>query len=101
MKALRHAGGDAAALHDRLFLFPQRTLSIRVSGKPDLERWPEFRQAVARFADRHGRQARLLARYSGTEPKLRIMIEARDPRTIAQTMPIFQELVENEIGEKT
>jgi phosphoglucosamine mutase len=100
MKALRHAGGDAAALYDRLFLFPQRTLSIRVRRKPDLERWPEFQQAIARFAGRHGRQARLLARYSGTEPKLRIMIEARDQETIEQTMPIFQSLVENEIGEK-
>ncbi len=101
MEALRHAGSDAAALYDRLFLFPQRTLNIRVHRKPELERWPEFQQEVARFAARHGRQARLLARYSGTEPKLRIMIEARDEETIERTMPVFQSIVENEIGEKT
>jgi phosphoglucosamine mutase len=100
MKALRHARISAAALHDELFLFPQRTLSIRVSRKADLERWPEFQQAVARFSSRHGRQARLLARYSGTEPKLRIMIEARDRETIDHAMPVFQSLVEKEIGEK-
>ena len=101
IEALRHAGSDAAALYDRLFLFPQRTLNIRVNRKPELKRWPELQQAAARFASRHGRQARLLVRYSGTEPKLRIMIEARDEETIRRNMPVFQSIVENEIGEKT
>jgi phosphoglucosamine mutase len=101
MEALRHANSDAATLYDRLFLFPQRTLSLRVTRKPRLERWPEFQQAVARFTTRHGRQARLLARYSGTEPKLRIMIEARDEEILVKNMPVFQAIVENEIGEKT
>ncbi len=99
LKALRHFAWDAAQLHERLSLFPQRTLSIRVSRKRDLRRWPAFAREASRFAGRHGRRARLLARYSGTEPKLRIMIEARDPEIIDRTMPVFQSLVENEIGE--
>ena len=98
MKALRHFAWDASELHERLSLFPQRTLSIRVGRKPDLRRWPAFQSECARFASRHGRRARLLARYSGTEPKLRIMIEARDQEIIDTTMPVFQRLVENEIG---
>ena len=99
LKALRHFGLDAAALRDQLALFPQRTLNLRVRRKPDLRRWPAFRQAADRFACRYGRRARLLARYSGTEPKIRIMIEARDLETIELNLPIFQSLVENEIGE--
>ncbi len=99
MKALRHFAWDATELQERLSLFPQRTLSIRVGRKPDLRRWPAFQRQAERFARRHGRRARLLARYSGTEPKLRIMIEARDPEIIDVTLPIFQNLVENEIGE--
>jgi phosphoglucosamine mutase len=99
LKALRHFGLDAAALRDQLVLFPQRTLNLRVRRQPDLRRWPAFRQAADRFAGRYGRRARLLARYSGTEPKIRIMIEARELETIELNMPIFQSLVENEIGE--
>jgi phosphoglucosamine mutase len=99
MRALRHFAWSAGELHDRLPLFPQRTLNIRVGRKPDLKRWPAFRRESARFARRYGRRARLLARYSGTEPMIRIMIEARDQETIDTTMPIFQSLVENEIGE--
>jgi phosphoglucosamine mutase len=99
LKALRHFGLDAAALRDQLVLFPQRTLNLRVRRQPDLRRWLAFRQAADRFAGRYGRRARLLARYSGTEPKIRIMIEARDLETIEQNMAVFQSLVENEIGE--
>ena len=75
-----------------------RSTSASAASK-DLKRWPAFRQAAGRFAGRYGRRARLLVRYSGTEPKIRIMIEARDLEIIEQNMPIFQSLVENEIGE--
>jgi phosphoglucosamine mutase len=99
LKALRHFACDAAAARDQLPLFPQRTVSIRVRRRPPLEGWAAFQREAERFARRHGRTARLLARYSGTEPKLRIMIEARDPQTIETSMPVFQSLVEDEIGE--
>lgn len=99
LRALRHFAWDAAELGRRLRLFPQRTLSIRVRRKPALSRWPALQAEAARFARAHGGRARLLVRYSGTEPKLRVMIEARDPGAIEKSMPVFQSLVENEIGE--
>jgi phosphoglucosamine mutase len=99
LRALRHFAWDAAELGRRLRLLPQRTLSIRVRRKPALSRWPAFQAEAARFARAHGDRARLLVRYSGTEPKLRVMIEARDPGTIEASLPVFQSLVENEIGE--
>jgi len=99
LRALRFFGCDAAAAFDQLVLFPQETLSIRVRRKKELAGWKAFRQAAARFEGKYGGRARLLVRYSGTEPKIRIMIEAQDRDTIVKTMPIFQSLVENEIGE--
>lgn len=99
LRALGHFAWDAAELGRRLRLFPQRTVSIRVRRRPALSRWPALQAEAARFARAHGDRARLLVRYSGTEPKLRVMIEARDPGTIEASMPVFQSLVENEIGE--
>jgi phosphoglucosamine mutase len=99
MKALRFFGSDAADLFDRLPLFPQETLNIRVRRRKDLESWTALQRAAVQFARKHGRSARLLIRYSGTEPKIRIMIEARDRETIQKSMPVFRSLVENEIGE--
>ncbi len=99
MKALHHFGTDAEAAFERISLYPQRTLSLRVCRRPPLKDWEAFQRESVRFARRHGKEARLLARYSGTEPKLRIMIEARDRETIDKNMPIFQSLVESELGE--
>jgi phosphoglucosamine mutase len=99
MRALRHFACDAAAAFDQLPLFPQQTLDIRVRRRKDLKGWAAFQEAAARFAREYGPRARLLVRYSGTEPKVRVMIEARDQDTIDKNMPIFQSLLENEIGE--
>jgi phosphoglucosamine mutase len=99
MKALRHFACDAAAAFDQLPLFPQQTLDIRVRRRKDLQSWEAFQKAAGRFARQHGPRARLLVRYSGTEPKIRVMIEARDQETIDKSMPVFQALVEDEIGE--
>jgi phosphoglucosamine mutase len=99
MQALRYFGCDAAAVFDELPLFPQETLSIRVRRRKDLRGWKALQEAASRFSSRHGRNARLLVRYSGTEAKIRIMIEARDRETISAHLPIFQSLVQNEIGE--
>ncbi len=98
MKALRHFACDAAAAFDQLALFPQQTLDIRIRRRKDLKGWRAFQEAAGRFASRNGPRARLLVRYSGTEPKVRVMIEARDPDTIRKNLPIFQSLLENEIG---
>ncbi|MBN2345328.1 MAG: phosphoglucosamine mutase [Candidatus Aminicenantes bacterium] len=99
MKALRHFSCDAAAVFESLPLFPQETLNLRIRRRRDLKSWTAFQREASRFAVAHGKRARLLVRYSGTEPKIRIMIEARDRETIESTMPIFQSLVENDIGE--
>ncbi len=99
MKALRHFDCDAAAAFDQLSLFPQQTLDIRIRRRKDLKGWAALQTAAARFARQNGQRARLLVRYSGTEPKVRVMIEARDQETISKNMPIFQSLLENEIGE--
>ena len=55
-------------------------------------------QAEKEFAERHGSQARLLIRYSGTEPLIRIMMEARDMDVIQNKLPFFKILIQNEIG---
>jgi len=99
MQALKFFGCDAASVFDQLPLFPQETLNISVRRRKDLKSWKALQEASSRFCGKHGRNARLLVRYSGTEPLIRVMIEARDAETIRTHMPIFQSLLENEIGE--
>ncbi|MCJ7525674.1 MAG: phosphoglucosamine mutase [Candidatus Aminicenantes bacterium] len=100
MKALDffHCGADD--ILKQLRLFPQQTVNIRIRRRKDLKTWKTLRQAAREFEKQNGDQARLLIRYSGTEAMLRIMMEARDRNVIEKNMPIFQSLVENEIGDQ-
>jgi phosphoglucosamine mutase len=63
---------------------PQILINIMVKEKKDLKTLPRARQALQEAEKRLGSQGRLLVRYSGTEPKLRIMTEGEDETLIQQ-----------------
>jgi len=58
--------------------FPQVLVDVKVEEKRPIESLPALQEAVERVeAELHGR-GRVLIRYSGTEPKARIMVEGED-----------------------
>jgi phosphoglucosamine mutase len=57
-------------------------LNVRVREKKDLRSIPAIAGAMERVEGRLAGQGRLLVRYSGTEPLLRVMIEGRDQTEI-------------------
>ena len=59
-------------------LFPQVLLNVRVRQKTDLATIPAVAAAIARVEARVHGQGRVLIRYSGTEPLIRLLIEGRD-----------------------
>lgn len=100
LKAMDFFHCGAGEIFSQLHLFPQATANIQIRRKKDLKTWRTLNQAAREFEKKHGGRARLLIRYSGTELKIRIMIEARDRDIIEKNMPIFQSLVKNEIGDQ-
>ncbi len=63
---------------------PQTLINVKVKAKTDLKTLPQARQAIQEAEKRLGAQGRLLVRYSGTEPKLRIMTEGENEMLIQQ-----------------
>lgn len=63
---------------------PQILINVEVKEKKDLKTLPQARQAIQEAEKRLGPQARLLVRFSGTEPKLRVMTEGEDESLIRQ-----------------
>jgi phosphoglucosamine mutase len=57
-------------------------VNVRVREKRDLGGVPEIAHAMRTVEGRLAGHGRLLVRYSGTEPLLRIMIEGRDQQEI-------------------
>ena len=68
-------GRELDALAADLVLYPQVLVSVRVGRKPALDTVPGLARAMAGLEAALGGRGRLLVRYSGTEPVLRIMIE--------------------------
>lgn len=55
--------------------FPSVSLNVRVTRKPSFAEVPELARAIREGAAAIGREGRILVRYSGTEPLLRILAE--------------------------
>jgi phosphoglucosamine mutase len=55
--------------------------NVRVKSKPDAQNDPDVQAAVAAVADALGDSGRILVRESGTEPVIRVMVEAGTKET--------------------
>ncbi len=76
--------------------FPQVTRSFAVARKLPFETVPALGQAIRRAELPLGADGRVLVRYSGTEAKLRVMVEALDASRIE---PIIERIAEVALAE--
>ena len=63
-------------LKEGLTIYPQVLKNVRVKSKPEAQNDPEVQKAVAEVAAQLGASGRILVRESGTEPVIRVMVEA-------------------------
>ena len=57
-------------------VYPQVLKNVRVKSKPEAQNDPDVQKAVSAVAEELGDQGRILVRESGTEPLIRVMVEA-------------------------
>ncbi|MCR5226607.1 MAG: phosphoglucosamine mutase [Eubacterium sp.] len=63
-------------LAEPLVIYPQVLKNVRVKSKPEAQNDPDVQAAVAKAAKELGDSGRILVRESGTEPVIRVMVEA-------------------------
>ncbi len=78
LAAMRDGDRPLSALASDMPLFPQQLWNIALPRRMDVLADPSVRNAVAEAEARLDGQGRLNVRPSGTEPKLRVMVEAED-----------------------
>lgn len=86
---------SAAAMtwRDDVQLVPQALVNIPLVNK-DLLKHPAVQEFIDKQSELYGSEGRILIRPSGTEPKVRIMIEAPNAQEAAQSAAVqFQELL--------
>jgi phosphoglucosamine mutase len=76
---------------------PQVLLNQQVASKPPLESLPRYQAAAAQAQEELGSQGRILVRYSGTENKVRVMVEGPDGAAIQRIAEELLGVLEDEI----
>jgi len=85
LSLMKRSGRTLSELARCMTAVPQILLNVRVKEKPDLADLPELQRAIQDCEKRLDGTGRVLVRYSGTEPLLRIMVEG-EPRGLIQTI---------------
>ncbi|MCX7885647.1 MAG: phosphoglucosamine mutase [Verrucomicrobiae bacterium] len=78
--------------------FPQVVVNLKVREKPPLETMPDVLEAVRDAERTLGAKGRVLLRYSGTEPKIRLLLEGEDARLIRSLADQIAALIGAKIG---
>jgi phosphoglucosamine mutase len=82
LRVMAETGRELADLAAELVTYPQVLVNVRVREKKDLRSVPAIAASMDRIEQQLDGAGRLLVRYSGTEPLLRVMIEGKDQAQI-------------------
>jgi phosphoglucosamine mutase len=98
LRVVALTGRKLADLASDLTTYPQVLLNVRVREKAELTTVPAVADAISRVEARVAGQGRLLVRYSGTEPLLRVMLEGKDRNEIHAWAQEIVDVVREHLG---
>jgi phosphoglucosamine mutase len=98
LRTVALTGRPLAELAADLVSYPQVLVNVRVREKVDLAQVPAVSAVMARVEDRLKGEGRLLVRYSGTEPLLRVMLEGKREDEIRAWAQEIVDVVKQELG---
>ncbi|MBI4011267.1 MAG: phosphoglucosamine mutase [Candidatus Rokubacteria bacterium] len=98
VRIVRETGRPLWELAARVAKFPQVLVNVAVRAKPPLAGIPALGETVSRWEEKLEGRARILVRYSGTEPLARVMVEGDDQMTIHTVAQEIAAVLRAEIG---
>jgi phosphoglucosamine mutase len=98
MSIMERQGKPLSELAAACVTFPQKLINVKVTTKPPLESIPALVKAIAQKEADMGATGRVLVRYSGTENKVRVMVECEDEVACSRHAEELAGILENELG---
>jgi phosphoglucosamine mutase len=96
--ALEALAGRDLAERDAMTKLPQLLINVKVAERVGLEAAPAVQEAIERETAALEGRGRVLVRPSGTEPLIRVMVEAPDDAECRAIAERLAELVRRELG---
>lgn len=95
---IQRTGKPLSELSKVMTSLPQVLVNIKVRERADLDKIPEVKNQIDEVEAELGDKGRVLIRYSGTEPLLRVMIEGEDQQRINTLAEQIGDAVKQQIG---
>lgn len=96
---LQRSGFDLAQWAATIAPCPQVLVNVKVKSRPPLAEHPVIGPAIVEEERRLAGRGRVLVRYSGTEPKARIMVEGEPRAAVDDAVARLKAVIEKEIGD--
>jgi phosphoglucosamine mutase len=98
LEVVRASGRPLHELAAELVVYPQVLLNVRVRERVEIETIPEIREHLDRARTALDGRGRLVVRYSGTEPLLRVMAEGPDAVEVQSLAQGIVDAVKTRLG---
>jgi phosphoglucosamine mutase len=98
LRIMDDTGRELDELAAALTTYPQVLVNVKVRERTDYMQIPAIAASIERVEARVKGQGRLLIRYSGTEPLLRIMLEGKDDEEIRAWATEIADVVRENLG---
>jgi phosphoglucosamine mutase len=97
VEIMQATGKPLSELRRVLKKFPQRSSALTVREKKPLENLPGLNAAIRALEQELGSQGRVLVRFSGTEPKLRLLVEGPTDPVVAAALARLEKAARQEL----
>jgi phosphoglucosamine mutase len=98
LKLMRQQGVSLRDLADCMAEYPQKLVSLNVTARKPLDTLPTLGRVMARCEASLGADGRMVVRYSGTENKIRLLVEAREASVVTQWIGELTDAVRKDLG---
>jgi phosphoglucosamine mutase len=90
IELMRATGRTLSELRKEITLFPQSATNLRVAEKRPLADLKSLQSVIKATEQDLGDEGRVLVRYSGTESKLRLLVEGKDDLQVAEAIKAIE-----------
>jgi len=98
LQALVAAGKPISALRDGMKKAPMKMINVRVNNRIDLDNHEGVQNTIKVITERLQGRGRILLRPSGTEPVIRVMVEAQDADMVESSVVELAEVVKQAVA---
>ncbi len=98
LNAMCSSGQSLSQLRSGMTKAPMKMINVKVVNRVDLDGHAEVQSSIAKITERLAGKGRILLRPSGTEPVIRVMVEAQDADMVENTVMELADVVRNAVS---